>query len=376
MNTDALFAEYILPYIPADHPALNVDKSLDSIKRAGLPLPFVSVYQIIIDLLDCVLSSKQKIQKRWNRLAAVLSFMGAPIEPLGKAIDITSILQKEVTLDIPTEKIRAYLERPQQQRVLRAERSPLPNIAADDSVKKAVEANLTAAFNSTLGPYKVAVGIIKAVWTAISAAPELAPLVAARDILLILKGGIAQRLMLLAVFPEHSETIERYFNLGGDNDCGILINPELPNYDEIRKMVINTCASQMLIRIQHVREDPVLQAARRAVKTLKIGEVECGVIPSIRQHFIIKDLVMTTMRTEMPFYVTKNDLLFEDELGRSCDFALLRVKTAYKLDYGGHQTDAAAEFLDIAVSGRRDGKLSAEHFQKYKDWSFITMLNY
>lgn len=384
LSSSTLFETYIKPHIPSDHPILNPQKIASILKSQGTQIPLVSVLQIIIDLLDCVLSSRQKVQKRWNRLLVVLDILQIPTAPLAAAINISDRLANEETTTLPAKTIIKWLKKPrtvpQGTHILAGEN--------DDSVKKVVEAALTSAFNDRpdLGPYNVATKLMKMIWYAVSTHPRLEKLVNARDILLIFKGGIAQRLMLTAVFPEHTKTIHKAFGLGGDNDCGILINPELPNYNTVRDLVISVVRKEMLIRSQFIQNNPVLlDAANDVVKISPADGITLGVFPSTRKHFAIsrdedKNAKVQYFPLESAFYSSENPLYFMDKCEpkpRTCAFMLIRAKWSCEISYECAQktyfVPAAAELLDIAISDKDDGKLTAEHFHKYKDWSFMTM---
>lgn len=396
-DSSSLFEAYIKPYISAARRmVLNPTKIADLLKAQGIALPLVSVLQIIIDLLDCVLTSNQKVQKRWNRLLVVLGILEVPIEPLATAINITELLANEVTVPLPAEKIIDWIKKP---RVYSDASVQALSGTNDDSAKKAVEAALTSAFNarSDLGPYNVASKLMLKIWHAVASHPRLASLVEERDILLIFKGGIAQRLMLTAVFPDHTEAIHKAFGLGGDNDCGIMINPSLPDYDNVRRLVISVVHTQTIILSQFaLGESTLLDAANDVVEITPTEGLKLSVVPAARKHFAINptDSTIRYFPCESELYSSSNELDFLDggkqqpvvcsskPKPRVCDFKLIRIKRAFEVIYTQdtqtgpvtYYAPASAELLDIAISGKRDGKLCYDHFLKYKNWSFMTLL--
>lgn len=334
---------------------------------SGLTIPCVSPIQILADLTDCVTTTTSKVQKRLNRLRVVCDAMKMDPDMYISQLKIA----EEKNMTVSDEEILDFINKP----ALLDEKYhfELSKDGVDDTVKKTIEAELTNRLNNNadLAIYKITCGLMARIWKRISRHSILGPLVAQRDIILVHKGGIAQRLVLLNKFPHMKEQIEQYFGLGGDNDCNILMNPQIFDYDAIREILIEFVHSNM-ISLVGVLSCGTVDVRAHQIKDIHVGGLDIPVESSKRNHFTIKPtanssyLDINVMRHGV-FISYNDDLSFKDEIGRNVHFTLLRYKKAFLV---GNRI-LGAEMLDISIPHKDEDK-AVGHFHHYFTGQWIT----
>jgi len=342
---------------------------------SGLTIPCVTPAHILHDLSDMVVTSPNKVTKRLNRLRVVCRAM--KIDP--EAWIATLKLAEEKNMTITLDEINEYITREQSQDY--EETIEFGTGDVDDRVKKTIEAALTAGLNRDLTLYKITTGVMRRIWSRICKHYIFAPLVKSRDLLLVHKGGIAQRLVLLQHFPELSDEIKQYFGFGGDNDVNLLLNPAFPEFESYHKVLVEFVHANMLSLVGTFSNGNVATLAKK-VKTIRPADlVDLDVVPAMRNHFKIYDSVdgnhlgynkgsvvsyMDTSIVKSSVVVSNNDtLMFHDEVGRLAHFTLLRYKQSFRVG----TALCGAELLDIAIPHRDEAKMiNSYHHYKSGQW--------
>jgi len=357
----------------------------------GPMIPCVSSAQIESDLLDCITSSGYKIPKRMARLEALLMMQpGATAEfvkhRLGRIVHPVP-----VSTQVDPESVHEFLNAGSlmndhdatfQDKI---EFGAAQN-AVHDNVKKAIEAALTEKMNNdkNLTTYKITSGIFRKICKGIQRHSVFAKYCASKQILFIQKGSVAQRLSLLSEFkePYQVELINKHFALGGDNDCTILIDHNLPNCMDLHKALSEYLHVKMLEYVAGLSNGNIQRIAQ-GVKKINVSGVELEVEPCMRQHFSIKranaetdepevNAVMDLSVERNGIFFSENDTLkFTDEVGRICNFTLFRYKKAFKVrvpSTPGYKI-LGAELLDISMP-KPDSDKSRNSFHLYKSGQY------
>ncbi len=333
-----------------------------------LRIPVVSPEQILHDLTDCVTSTNVKIAKRLRRLEVVCKCLDINYDDyLSKlTIPVESILEfEEAALD-------DYLSKPpckNDDPVVRLEETD----QSDDKYKKTLEALLTASLNNDMVLYlatsEIAVKIVKR----LSNHSIFGPLLRDKKIVFVHKGGIAQRLSLLQSFPQYEDEILSAFNLGGDNDCTIIVDPVLPCYNFIRSLLVGYVRHCMIEFVSRFSEGPVNQKAYE-IRSIEFESIKIDVQPVNRKNFQIyetggvsyMDIDVYTLTNGV--YTTSNDTLnFIDEVGRICHFTLIRYKRSFQV---GNRV-IGAELLDISIP-HKDEEKASEKFHEYQSGNWVS----
>src|ERR1700758_4251515 len=286
--------------------------------QSDLVIPCVSLIQILHDLTERVTISGVKLAKCLGRLRTVCVILG-----INPDIYIGQLrLARAVTTNVTDDELFEYLNQETEEiydRVILGENY-------DDRVKKALEAELTTKLNSDLTIYKIICNYTCRLIKRLANHSILGPLYKSRDIIFVHKGGIAQRLSLIQAFPEHRDLIEQSFKLGGDNDCSVMINPNLEQYDEVRDLLIDWIYHYMIENASRFAIGSVANKAKN-VKSITINGTEFTVAPSLHQNFHIinennvSQIIYTVNRNSV--FISRNDnLSFRDETGRPVCFTL------------------------------------------------------
>ncbi len=336
---------------------------------SGITIPCVSPTQILHDLTDCVTTCDMKVAKRLNRLKVVCHAMGIDYDQYISR----HILVEERNMTIGDDEVLAYLQRPPAAN--QEFEIELKMEGYDDTIKKVIEAELTSRLNSDLTLYCITAGIASRIFKRVARHSIFAPLVRDRSIIFVHKGGIAQRLVLLESYPKHRQEIETYFGYGGDNDCNILVDPELEDYHPIRSLLVQYVYQQMMALVGAFSCGTTDVRAKH-IESIQIGNLEIPVTPTMRQHFKINPVsescpLLNLSVMKCGVYTSYNDSLeFRDEISRLCHFTLLRYKKAFQV---GNRV-LGAELLDISIPHRDEDK-AVEHFNHYRDGSWISNIH-
>ncbi len=335
----------------------------------GLTIPCVSVKHIIHDLEDCIVSSDLKVAKRVARLRAVLTMQGinpdAYMSLLNIANERSMIVEDSTVLDFIDSE-----SDPSVSRVVFNNDDKL-----DDTVKKVIESELTSKINRDLAIYKVTCNLMRRIWKRIERHSIFAPLCKDKRILLVHKGGIAQRLALLKAFPQHYDLINANFKLGGDNDVNIFIDPQLEDYDRVRNLLVDYVHHTMIDFVSVLSCGTILTRAKE-VTSIHVGGLDLPVENCDRNHFAIRpDGEVSYMDIDVVrngVFTSFNDSLkFKDDIGRTSHFTLLRYKKAFRVG----KRVFGAELLDIAIPHKDESKAGPEAFRKYRNGMWLTTID-
>lgn len=331
-----------------------------------MKLNCVSKQQIMHDLVDCITSCNTKVQKRIKRLELLCILMG--IDPknyiqslkicaeISTEIDLNSLFEYLLLPKTKSEELTVYLS------------TDTPN----DTLKRLIESELTKKLNTVRGldTYRFTCGIVNELWERIRKHTIFKELTETRDLLLLYKGGIAQRLVLLHHYPEKYDEINSRFGLGGDNDSSLLLNPTIPNYDEIYGMLIDYVHCFMIEKLGEVSD--FIEPIARSVTEIEVLGTELTVTQQDRCNFKIEKgdtcyNILTLTNEKRPIFNSRNESLrFLDEAGRVCCFALLRYKKAF----GVGNRVLGAEILDISIPHKEETKAILS-FEKYKSGEWM-----
>ncbi len=346
-----------------------------------LNLPVISPMQILQDLTDCVTTCGQKVSKRLNRLRVVCECLD--INP--NTFTSNLVIAKEVGIDITQQDVMQFI-------------GPVPtdfkqNVTQDygiriltdqdenDNIKKLLSSSLTNALNSDLSLYIATSCIANKIVKRISKHSVFGPLFSHKRIVFVAKGGVAQRLSLLNAFANCSDLVKKIdtaFSLGGDNDTNILVDPQLPDYDNVRQLLVDFvyhCMVEYATRLSAT----IVEGKAKAVTQVSIpcvdGNLTVGVQAVGRHNFKIYNTgdvsCLDIDICKSGVYTTSNDtLLFTDEIGRRRHFTLLRYKKAVQV----HNRTIGAELLDISIPHKDENKY-AETFHHYYSGQWVNYIN-
>lgn len=179
--------------------------------------------------------------------------------------------------------------------------------------------------------YKITCGIVHRLFCRMKRHAIFRSLIENKQIILVHKGGIAQRLVLLSQYPQHRAIIEEAFGLGGDNDCNLFIDPHLENYEYIHHQVVEYVWHFLLDNVDGFSCGSVNKYAHECTSIEVLGQ-QFPVMCADRNHFSIEGPSddcdtdhMGVRANKQSVFTTRNDTLkFEDEVQRLCKFSLLR----------------------------------------------------
>jgi len=200
------------------------------------------------------------------------------------------------------------------------------------------------------------------------------PLFKEKKIIIVHKGSIAQRLVLLHHFPRHKQSIDQYFKYGGDNDCAVLVDPNLEQYDQIRSFLVSYIVSFMVEKVGSFSCGDVETRAKE-ITSITIGNLTLPVKPVSWNHFKIHSdgdvTFMDTAITKDSVFVSNNNALtFKDDAGRTTHFTLLRYKKAFQVG----KAIVSAKLLDIAIPHKDDLKYLHD-FHYYRSGMYTCEIN-
>jgi len=332
----------------------------------NLLIPCIDPEQIFYDLEDCITSSHQKVSKRLARLRVVCELLNIDADAY-----LSSIKKCKEQFDtITMEDIISLMSNPVPSKV---GISKLEGEWKDDSVKKYVEEKLTAKLNSDMVLYHITCMIMCRLFESMKRDSLLGPHIKEKNIILVHKGGIAQRLVLSAVYSEHRKRIEQAFGLGGDNDCNIIINPTLEGYQTIHDAVAEFVWTFLRKNVEPFSKGVVKRYMTQVASIDVNGEV-FHVSPSVRNHFRIDKGEVDTLEVFPEcgnVYLTRNNTPdFYDDVNRRCKFTLIRMKAAFNVAYGCLERLLGAEILDVSIPHQDEVKMSP-YFYLYQSGQWV-----
>ncbi len=336
---------------------------------------------MVYDLKDCITTSKLKVNKRLNRLRAVLDMLGEDSDQHIAQMNI----QPEVNTVISDQQIMDFLSVPQEPIY-----NPIvyePDNEIDDAAKKAIEAELTSKLNADGHLYKTTCRNLTSVLVKqLRRNIYLNHLFQTRRLFVVHKGSVAMRYALLKQFPDKRPVIDEWFKLGGDNDVCIMIDPTLEDFDSVHHKIVQLVHKFLNDKTPAFGEGCVATLAKK-VRYLKVGNIHMKVTPDVRQSFAIHtaangDKIQVNDVAKYPVYTSYNELSFKDEIGRRSEFTLIRAKQAFRVtpkisenvdidisdDHPGRI--CAAEIVDVSIPSKYDMK-NADGFHKFASGYYV-----
>jgi hypothetical protein len=326
-----------------------------------------SVKQIQSELMYIVKHHSVKLQKRIERLRLVSNLL---------CEDFVGALAPENDLAIGHELITEYLRGSTDitpGKFIISSRNEL-----DYAIRKIISANLTACLNHDGILYGYTSSIIADITR------KIQPIIykyGSKNIIVVHKGSMAQRLALLNAFPEAAEEINRVFKCESDNDCTVLINPRLSKFAKVHAVLSEIIYNEMLSQAETVNMciDTIESSAIDAI--VEAGQMY-DVRPATHPHCSIKPIAcgcgnrteqtkLTVSDVRAGVYAVRNmSVKFADISGNVLHFALMRYKRAYKV----YNRTIGAEILDISIP-YNDDYIHRKNFCKYVSGEFITTVS-
>ncbi len=230
-------------------------------------------------------------------------------------------------------------------------------ITPGNPIKRAIEAELTASLNIHEEVYNISCKYFKLMARALcDNNPHIMELVERKKIIFEFKGSVQVSRTLKVFHPEKTKEIEELFS-NSDNDTSVLIDPKLPNFDDIAFQI----RTELLDLMEHYCDMAYIelyqyldQIQNRPIqlgnKNYYPGLVNAaGFIGTI-----VDDILSITYTKERCLRVCSNELKFVSRIGCLHNFYLLRWKVPVKL---GNRT-LFAELLDISIPKRNECKLA------------------
>ncbi len=328
----------------------------------------VSPVEMLEDLTECVTKASTKVNKRLERLKVVCKCLNISYD--------TYISQFVVLQDTNVKQsLGSFFEflygqyKPKQSGIFK-----INNNFGESICKRTIESALTAKMNSDLGVYYLTCGIAKDILNRINDHSIFGSLLKKNRLIFVHKGGIAQRLALLHLYPQYESEIKTSFALGGDNDITVIIDPSIDNYDLTRNSLIEYIHNLMKEMASKINVDMVKDRAR-SFNSINIetsdGAIDIPVHPQNRRDFkIYKNGDMSYMDV----YVTCNevytslneDIEFVDGCKKTCKFSLLRYKQSFRV---GNRI-IGAELMDISIPHRLESR-SSDLFSNYNSGKWL-----
>jgi hypothetical protein len=306
-------------------------------------LNFISKNGIIVDLDHAIRTGPTKYEKRKNRMEAVLRIEGRNPEDASKIPHPEPVLS-----ETKMEKIYEFLSRPISEK--KKDIIAMPDSSDSDPVKKAIDDALTSALNANGKVYKAACGYAARLEQKIRNHKVFGPLYERKMIIFYLKGGVAMRLRLLREVKDEEirKLVEKNFNLGGDNDTCILVNPRMKNCEEIRRSLVDFVFAS-LRKMKYGFNVGVVKSEAARINKVTVGELDLDVEQGKRKDFIMEEVnavpMLVSSGEEHQMYVSCNKTLDFTHGDERCKFDLVRVKACFTI--ADHLF--AAEVLDVAI---------------------------
>ncbi len=353
---------------------MNIDNT-DNTDKLAVSATMITPDNIKHDLIYCITHSNDKIVKRTARLQTVLELMGEDPNTYITALDV----QEEQNTVVTDQEIVDFFTQPVQEITY----DPVifnKNKILNDSVKKAIEAELTVGMNLDGHLYKTTSrNLTRVLWGRIHA--RYTALCNDRKIIMVHKGGIAARRALLHAYPDKHDVIDKSFGLGGDNDVCLMIDPTLENFDELHKELSQFVLDFLNFEVWGFGEGHIATIAKN-LKHIRVGGIYMKVSPARRQSFTIHQLpddnkIMVSSAARLPVFTSYNEINITHEDGRTSSFNLIRVSQALmvtplnsevediEIPINCHGRLLKSEVLDIALPTQKDNKHMSD-FEHYR----------
>lgn len=321
--------------------------------KSQIVVDTVSPNEIISDYLYILTSSRMKASKRIKRLSFICDLLGLNSN---KLLNDAHVL-KEKPRKMTSRDLYEYFF---------SETNDDREDGKESDINKEIGDTLTKRLNADDVIYNMTCRYTYELVQQLKNHKIFGSLIANKSIIFLHKGSMAQKRLFKQLYPERSNEIEAVFGTGGDNDCTVLINPSLPNFNKTRYLLIDYIHHFLLQNVDSISEGIVNQYAN-SIKSIRLYGETLHISPCKRHYFMILDNGdRVTDHHRNKVYVSRNDNLnFLDEANNQAKFSLLRFKKAFKVRYRGISKNIGAEILDISVPDRGDYRLMTE-FDKYK----------
>jgi hypothetical protein len=230
-----------------------------------------------------------------------------------------------------------------------------------DIVKKTIEAALTSKISTEI-VYELTSAYFKKIVQKLGENEVIRPYIINRDIIFELKGGMAAK-KLFSIYSMNRAEVDRIFS-NSDNDCSILINPELPDdvfnglhylistiIHEQMKELTNELAFSLQDVINSVEQDGVTVMDHNM--TLLHSPV-CGFTGRIQGNQNV-----LTYDEERFIKIQNNEIKFLDAVCCLHHFLLLRWKLPFVCIFREYFTTICGELLDISIPYKDECTLKA-----------------
>lgn len=326
---------------------------------------FISLEYLVKDLEWLVENCSLKVSKRLKRLEILYEILG---QDTSKINHMKILKEKKIEYNKPD--IDEFLANTGDtfRKTIK-----LPTIAKDDYVKKLFESELTSMLNQNLRVYELSYKIFSRLVNKLKRHNIFGKLIAQRKLIYVLKGSVAARLVLLAKFPQQKKKIDEAFKLGGDNDCAIILDPDLENYDELHTQLSDLIYKFMLDISGCSSHGIILQEAKK-IKSVKIDD-QCYDVKECEKHsFYINDGKLENIFWHnKKIIVSRNDNIefYGDNGVDFYNFGLIRLKKAFTI----LGKKVSAEILDIAIIRRKQVNYR-EHFIGFQNGKYMIKGNF
>lgn len=237
--------------------------------------------------------------------------------------------------------------------------------------KYSMKSALTSLTCNNTGLYEFTFDLVKYIREELVKNITLCPFMKTGQVLIIMKGGNAQKRALKRIKPDLSEIIDNVFGMDGDNDISILIDPSLSReaFCTLHKIIMD----HTVTALQENRScDSVNKINEKILALLQ----DSTYLPSKRRDFIIVgesgDILENGLEHE--FYISRKDRY--EYKAHGVAFGLIRFMRCYETNHRtyGHAR-LASEVLDISIPHNDDAKLN-EEFNLFRslEHAFVTGL--
>ncbi len=193
-------------------------------------------------------------------------------------------------------------------------------------------------------------------------------------------------------YPDKHDVIDQSFRLGGDNDVCLMIDPTLENFDDVHKDLCQFVHKFLNFRASGFGNGHIATIAKK-LRHIKVGGIYMKVRPAVRQLFTIHtlpngDKILENSVMRQPVFTSYNELNFQDEIGRTAEFTLVRLRQALEVTPLNSEVEDinipidcpgivfSSEVVDVSLPTQKDEK-HVESFNMYRsgDWAnFDTMV--
>jgi hypothetical protein len=245
------------------------------------------------------------------------------------------------------------------------------NTGTDDSEKRKkkmeYKSNLTNLTCNKTSLYRLSMIMLQELRDVLYSDFLLKPLMENRQIMIVLKGGNAQKAALKRARADLSQEIETSFGLDGDNDLSVLIDPSLSVdlFDECHDVIM----ARLVEGLENLRDHPVVAEMDEIIKSLIQDSV---IVSKPRRDLSIKDDVAYEYGIPHEFYISRCD---KYDFNPEQPFSLVRFMRSYvslKDEWVGR---ISSEILDVSVMHQNNVLLQTE-FERFRslEYAYITGL--